>query len=96
MSPDGSVPSTSRNDAWQLAEQALVDCCYYTVNNGCGGGGAYEPMQCAVDMTSLSSSIAYPYRASDTNKTCSNDKSLGSANVCVFTFLPLLCPHHFY
>lgn len=80
--PDGGMPSSSSmNNAWQLSEQSIVDCCYYTGNNGCGGGGTFEPMQCLVDMGSVPSLTSYPYRMSDVNKTCLADRSTGSAYV---------------
>lgn len=69
----------SNNDAWQLAEQVLVECCEDGCN-GCGGGGTYEPMQCAVDIGALPSSVTHPYYATD-NSTCAYSKSQTAAYV---------------
>lgn len=66
------------NDAWQLSEQVLIDCC--KTCSGCGGGGTSSPMQCAVDMGSLSSTISHPYLGTD-NHTCVHSSSEGSAYV---------------
>ena len=53
-------------DSWQLAEQILVDCCGANYDsNGCGGGGASGPMQCAVDIAALPSTASHPYTATD-------------------------------
>lgn len=71
--------ANDNNDAWQLSEQVLVECCEDGCN-GCGGGGTFEPMQCAVDMGALPSSISHPYLAID-NTTCTHHKSEAAANV---------------
>lgn len=61
-----------QNDAWQVAEQSLIDCCHGDDVNGCGGGGTWEPVECAAkQITTLPSSVSYPYLASDINTTCS-------------------------
>lgn len=76
-SADGNV-TTPANDAWQLSEQVLVECC--SSEGGCGGGGTSGPMQCAVDMSALPSTVSHPYTAKDTAK-CSVDNSQASASV---------------
>jgi len=61
-----------QNDAWQVAEQSLIDCCHGEEVNGCGGGGTWEPVDCAAKtITTLPSTVSYPYLASDINITCS-------------------------
>ena len=67
-------------DSAQLSEQVLVDCCHEGCN-GCGGGGTFEPMQCAVDMGALPSTASHPYLASNNNNTCSTSKSQAGAYV---------------
>jgi hypothetical protein len=76
-SADGNV-TTPASDAWQLAEQVLVECC--STEGGCGGGGTAGPMQCAVDMSALPSAISHPYTAKDT-ASCQEDNSQASASV---------------
>eukprot|EP00602_Paraphysomonas_sp_CaronLab_P000432 CAMPEP_0185018306 /NCGR_PEP_ID=MMETSP1103-20130426/1070_1 /TAXON_ID=36769 /ORGANISM="Paraphysomonas bandaiensis, Strain Caron Lab Isolate" /LENGTH=264 /DNA_ID=CAMNT_0027548069 /DNA_START=324 /DNA_END=1118 /DNA_ORIENTATION=- len=75
---NGTAALTSDRDAWQLSEQVLVDCC--TECNGCGGGGASEPMACAVDIAALPSSTSHPYTATDT-ASCAHSNSEAAAYV---------------
>lgn len=66
------------NDAWQLSEQVLVECC--DTENGCGGGGASGPMECATGIGALPSTVSHPYTAIDTTE-CSHTASQASAYV---------------
>jgi cathepsin L len=78
---EGNSASTSNSVVWQLSEQVLVDCCDESNDcNGCGGGGTYGPMQCAVDIGALPSTIAHGYSATD-NSTCSHPASQAAAVV---------------
>jgi cathepsin H len=74
----GNIRSTdtNSNDMWQLSEQTLVECCDSC--NGCGGGGTWEPMQCAVDMGALPSAMSNPYTATD-NSTCTQPGASAAA-----------------
>lgn len=70
--------TTDNHNAWQLAEQVLVDCC--SSENGCGGGGTASPMQCAVGIAALPSTTSHPYTATDT-AACSYTSSQSAAYV---------------
>lgn len=70
--------TTDDHDSWQLAEQVLVDCC--NTENGCGGGGTSSPMQCAVNIADLPSTMSHTYTATDTAQ-CSYTKSQANAYV---------------
>jgi hypothetical protein len=76
-SADGNV-TTPANNAWQLSEQVLVECC--TSENGCGGGSTSGPMQCAVNIGALPSTVSHPYTATDSSR-CNEDDSQASASV---------------
>jgi hypothetical protein len=71
--------ANNNNDAWQISEQVLVECCEDNCN-GCGGGGTFEPMQCAVDIGALPSTISHPYLATD-NSTCTHRPREAAGNV---------------
>jgi len=75
------IADSKYKDAWQVSEQVLVECC--DTCSGCGGGGASEPMQCAIDIGALPSTISHPYTATD-NATCSHRNSQANANVEVW------------
>ena len=76
-----SNTDNSMNDAWQMSEQVIVDCCGEEYDaNGCGGGGVSGPMQCAVDMGTLASTMTHPYTATS-NNTCSHSASQASGSV---------------
>ena len=55
-----------------------MECC--ETESGCGGGGTSGPMQCAVDMQLLPSTVSYPYTAVDTAQ-CAYSPSQASAVV---------------
>jgi C1A family cysteine protease len=78
--PVGNSGSVENGAVWQLSEQVLVDCCDAYDCNGCGGGGTYEPMQCAVDIGALPSTISHGYTATD-NNTCSHSGAQAAAFV---------------
>ena len=73
--------SNNNNDAWQMSEQVLVDCCGQRYNaNGCGGGGVSGPMDCALSIGTLPSTVTHPYTATD-NSTCAWSASQASGVV---------------
>jgi hypothetical protein len=76
-SSDGNV-TTPASNAWQLSEQVLLECC--TSEGGCGGGGTSGPMQCAVDIGALPSTVSHPYTAKDKGS-CNEIPSQASASV---------------
>jgi C1A family cysteine protease len=79
---NGNPVSSSQNDAWQLSEQVIIECCGQQYDsNGCGGGGVSGPMQCAVDMGVLVSTTSHPYKASTANTTCSYNGNQAAAFV---------------
>jgi hypothetical protein len=57
-----------------------MECCT-NGSNGCGGGGSYQPMACAVSMGSVPSVMSHPYLASNNNFTCAVTKTEGAAYV---------------
>jgi hypothetical protein len=67
-------------DSAQLSEQVLVECCTEGCN-GCGGGGTFQPMACAVKMGSLPSVVSHPYLADANNNTCAVSKHEGAGYV---------------
>lgn len=78
----GNAPPSAQNDAWQLSEQVVMECCGDKYDSaGCGGGGVSGPMQCAVDMGVLMSRVAFPYQASTTNTTCAYSATQAAAAV---------------
>jgi hypothetical protein len=82
MTDSTGNPQNMKNNAWQVSEQNLMECCWSEYDsNGCGGGGVSGPMQCAVDMGSLPSTTTHPYFATTENKTCLHSKTEGAAYV---------------
>jgi C1A family cysteine protease len=79
---NGNAVPTSLNNAWQLSEQTIIECCGEEYDSaGCGGGGVSGPMQCAVDMATLPSTVSNPYLATTTNTTCSYSGTQAAAVV---------------
>jgi hypothetical protein len=69
---NGNPVPSSENNAWQLSEQVLMECCGQRYNtDGCNGGSVSGPMKCAANMGSLPSTTSHPYKASTLNSTCS-------------------------
>ncbi len=77
----GNTPPSTYNNAWQLSEQVLMECCNSSYDTyGCGGGGVQGPLQCAVDLGSLPSTISHSYQAVvPTNTTCHYSSSQAAA-----------------
>lgn len=79
---NGNAVPSSYNNAWQLSEQNIIECCGSKYDsNGCGGGGVSGPLQCAVDMGSLMSTVSRPYLATTANTTCNAAGSPAAAIV---------------
>ncbi len=77
---DGNAVVSGLNNAWQLSEQVLIECCWADYDgNGCGGGGTSGPMQCAVDIGAYPSTVSHPYKASTENTTCAHSKTEAGA-----------------
>ncbi len=77
------VSTPGLNNAWQLSEQVLVDCCGAYNCNGCGGGSAAGPMECAKKIGALSSTVSHPYMAVETG-VCAHQNSEAGAYVSEF------------